>query len=376
MKITFKKDEKHLEILKTVASKNRVEAENARVALAALVGPVAQTVLEQAAVSKRIYTDVNYAMDETPSIPIDLYFDNGEGLMTIWSQSTPGGLATNEVWGSDDYRFKTYTLGSAISFSKVYAAQGRLDVVAKGIQRLIQEVLVKTEYQAFSTLLTALAGASTNGAGHLLNSTANVNSVARNFGLDDVNRLWTKVKRLRTSWVGGTPTQSVGRGLTDLFLSPEMVEKIRAMAYNPVNTTAVPDTTESTVLGLPDSMREDIFANGGLMSLFGVKINELLEFGIGGMYNALFDDVYSGGASATSPTSPTFNSSTQELILGADLSVTSAVRAIATDSETGSTFTLEDDDQFVNRSKKIGWYGELEEGRMVADTKAFVGLIV
>lgn len=376
MKITFKKDKEQLEILKAVGSKDRVTSENARIALAALVGPVAATVLEQAAISKRIYTDVSYAMDETPSIPIDLYFDNGEGLLNIWSQSTPGGLATNEVWGMDEYRFKTYRLDSAISFSKVYAAQGRLDVVAKGLQRLVQEVLVKTEYQAFSTLLTALAGASTNGAGHLINSTANVNSTARNLSLDDINRLWTKVKRLRTSWVGGTPTTTVGRGLTDLFLSPEMVEKIRAMAYNPVNTTAVPNTDESTVLGLPDSMREEIFANGGLMTLFGVKINELLEFGVGGIYNSLFDDVKSGGTSATSATDPTFDGATQELVLGADLSITSAVRAIATDSDTGSTFTLEDDDQFVGRAKKIGWYGSLEEGRMVADTKAFVGLVV
>lgn len=376
MKITFKKDEKQLELFKAIASKNRETSENARVALAALLAPVAATVLEQAATSKAIYTDVSYNMGEVPSIPLDLYFDNNEGLFTIWSQSIAGGLATNEVWGMDEYRFKTYKLDSAVSLLKSYIAGARLDVVSKALQRLVQEVLVKTEYQAYSTLLTALAGASTNGAGHLLNSTANVNSLSRNLSLDDINRLWTKVRRLRTSWLGGTPTVTPGKGLTDLFMSPEMVEKIRAMAYNPVNVTAVPNTDESTALGLPDGMREEIFANGGLMTLFGVKINELLEFGIGGMYNSLFDDVYSGGASATSPTSPTFNGSTQELVLGADLSITSAIRVIASDSETGSTFTLEDDDQFVKRTGKIGWYGSIEEGRMVADTKAFVGLVV
>lgn len=376
MKITFKKDEKQLELFKAIASKNRETSENARIALAALLAPVAATVLDQAATSRAIYTDVSYNMGEVPSIPLDLYFDNTEGLFTIWSQSIAGGLATNEVWGMDEYRFKTYKLDSAVSLLKSYIQNARLDVVSKALQRLVQEVLVKTEYQAYSTLLTALAGASTGGAGHLLNSTANVNSLSRNLSLDDINRLWTKVRRLRTSWLGGTPTATPGKGLTDLFMSPEMVEKIRAMAYNPVNVTATPNTDESTALGLPDGMREEIFANGGLMTLFGVKINELLEFGIGGMYNSLFDDVYSGGASGTSPTSPTFSASTQELVLGADLSVTSAIRVIASDSDTGSTFTLEDDDQFVKRTGKIGWYGSIEEGRMVADTKAFVGLVV
>lgn len=364
MKINLKKDQEKSELLAAMASKNREESLKAQTAFAALVGPVIPQVLNHYAASKVIYKDIPYAMDEVPSIPRDLYQDNIEGLFFVWSQATPGGLATQEVWGHDEWRFKTYCLDSAISFSKVYARQARLDVVAKAIERLSQEILVKTEYQAWNTVLTALAGASTNGADHLISATT-----AGNFQLDDVNRLWTFVKRLRNSWVGGTPIGAPGRGLTDLFVSPEVTEKIRAMAYNPVNTTAVPNTDESTALGLPDAMRERIYTQAGMPEIFGVKINELNELGVGKIYNSIFDSVLAAAGGVS------FDGSTQEIVLGFDLSLESAIRVIASDSETGSTFQLEPDDQFVARQQKVGWYGSLEEGRIVMDNKAFVGLI-
>ncbi len=361
MKIKLTKDDEKSAILKAIASKDKATSENARVALAALVGPVVSTVLDQAATSNLVYKTLTYDMDSVPEIPIDLYFDNNEGLMTVWSQSTPGGLATNEVIGGDNYRFKTYNLDSAISFSKRYVKNGRMDVVEKGIARLVQEVLVKQEYQAWSVLLKAVGDATTNGSSHIISATT-----AGQFQLDDVNRLWTKVKRLRNSWVGGTPTSNVGKGLTDLFLSPEMTEDVRSWAYNPVNTTAVPNTDESTVLALPDSMRESIFNGAGVMSIFGVKLNELREFGTGRAYNAIFDAGYAGS----------FDPATQQLVLGADLSVDSAIRVLESDPESNSTFALSDDDQWVTRSEKMGWYGSLTEGRMIGDVKAFVGLIV
>jgi len=49
---------------------------------------------------------------------------------------------------------------------------------------------------------------------------------------------------------------------------------------------------------------------------------------------------------------------------------------VATDSESGSEFTLESDDQFyAKRARKVGFYGGLEEGRMVVDVKPLIGLI-
>jgi len=52
------------------------------------------------------------------------------------------------------------------------------------------------------------------------------------------------------------------------------------------------------------------------------------------------------------------------------------IRAIAVDSDTGSEFNLVADDQFSARQQRIGYYGALEEGRMVLDNRALVGLIM
>jgi len=52
------------------------------------------------------------------------------------------------------------------------------------------------------------------------------------------------------------------------------------------------------------------------------------------------------------------------------------IRAVATDSESGSEFDLVVDDQFVSRSQKIGYYGSLEEGRMLLDDRVLTGIIV
>ena len=52
------------------------------------------------------------------------------------------------------------------------------------------------------------------------------------------------------------------------------------------------------------------------------------------------------------------------------------MRAVAVDSDTGAEFNLVADDQFSIRQQRIGYYGSLEEGRMVLDNRALVGLIM
>lgn len=367
MKVTFEKENKAkaLEIFKAIASKDRAKSWEAQEALAALVGPVVDQVLNQAATHKLIYQTIGYDLSQgAPSIPIDTYFGNTEGALKTWSQNMPGSTMTNLVNGGDEYRFTPHTLNSAVAFNKKYVEQARLDVLSKGIERLAQEVLVIQEWQAWFVLLSALGGATTGGSTHLISATT-----AGTFQLDDLNRLMTKHKRMRKSWVGGTPGAVPGRGMTDLFVSPEIMEDIRAMAYNPVNTRNGATTTSgATSIALPDAERMQIWRNAGSSSLFNVSIHELLEFGVGQVYNQTFDQVYSG--------SPAFASATQELVLGADLSIDSAVMVQGTDRDSDNVFRTQPDDQFIGRSGKIGWFGEAEVGFFVADTKALSGCLV
>jgi hypothetical protein len=169
----------------------------------------------------------------------------------------------------------------------------------------------------------------------------------------------TLVKRINTSYAGGTTDSSYG--LTDLFVSPEIKADIRAFAYQPFTTTGTAGTN------LPDGAREEIYRGAGAQELYGVTLHELVELGVGAKYNALFN-AFKG--------SQTFDDTASEILVGLDLSREGFIRPIARQAESGATFSVLPDDQFVARSEKTGFYGSLEEGRVCIDARTVAGLIV
>jgi hypothetical protein len=377
MKVKLDRNQDNLELLAKVGSRKKAESEAAQEILAALVGGIVEQVLQQAATSELIYDTREYDFDTVPSIPLDLFEDNTENYIRVWAQSIAGGLPTSLVHGAGEYRFQTYRLDSAVSFLKRYARDGRLDVVAKAIERMGQELLVDMEDNAWAPVLNALADSSIDtNTNHLISATT-----AGRFQLDDLNRLWTKVMRIHTSWTGGTPTSLKGKkGLTDLLISPEILEDIRAFAYQPMNTTAVPNTDESTAVPLPDQVRMQFFSQAGVQSIYGVGLHVLNELGVGKEYNTVFDSYYTATG-----TQPTFNGSTQEVVIGVDMTQDAFIRAVASEptsdfdvdspAEYGTVITRADD-QFNARQEQIGWYTRMEEGRVVVDNKALVGVFV
>ncbi len=60
-------------------------------------------------------------------------------------------------------------------------------------------------------------------------------------------------------------------------------------------------------------------------------------------------------------------------MVGVDRSVEAFVRPVARNSDTGGTFTALPDDQYALRQDKVGFYGGLEEGRVLLDARAIVG---
>ena len=374
MKITLEKTPEQVELIKAMASKNRDVAYEAQTALAEFIGPVLAEVVNTAPTVSNMFTSLQFNSDESPSIPLDLYHDiTDEDYIQVWSQSVPGGLPTNQVAPSQsELKFTTYTLDSALSFDKRYASRSRLDVVSKTFTRMAQEILLKQEKTSASMIMTALANGSTNSEQHVIRS-----AQAGRFLLSDLNKLFTKAKRINTSWTGGTPAERRGRGITDLLVSPEIVEEIRGLAYNPINTQG-----SNTDIAGTDSMRDAIFNSAGIPEFYGVSIQEYNEMGVGQKWNTVFgtaastttfDDNYSvqanGGAAQAIL-------GTEQILVGVDLSRESMIRAVATDSESGDEFSLVADDQFVTRQSKVGYYGSLEEGRMIIDDRVLLGLIV
>ena len=367
MKLKLKNTPEQVELIKAMGSRDAAVANEASQAFAAFVGPVVKEVLMQAGSASLIYSDMEYDEDDSPSLPLDLFHDEEQNYVTVWSQSVAGGLPTSEVSGMNELKITTYRLDSAVSFLKRYTRRGRLDVVSKALERMSNEVLIKQERNAWAVVLKALAEASTNSLSHVVGGTTESVIVP-----DDINRLMTRIKRINTSYANGTPAGLSAKGITDMFVSPEIMQQIRAFAYNPVASGTLTD------IPLTDNVRDKIWNSGGMAEIYGVTLHELLELGAAKKYNTLFKAMIDAARTTVigGGNTGTFADAADEILVGVDLSRDAFVRPVARQAESGGTFSVLPDDQFVARQEKQGFYGFLEEGRVCVDSRAVVGLTI
>jgi len=189
-----------------------------------------------------------------------------------------------------------------------------------------------------------------------------------------MNKLLTHIKRINESFSGNTPAAPFSTGITELYMAPEIMEQIRAFAYNAVGNSNV---------DLPANIREDVYRGAGMAEIYGVNLVEMIEFGNGKKYNTLFDSFTSGQSVPghdSNAWDDTVGGSTDQILVGIDNTRGSFVRAVARGTESGGgTFTALPDDQYAGygqRIEKVGFYGHLEEGRVCIDSRAIVGLVV
>jgi hypothetical protein len=371
MRLKLKETLEQNQLIQAMGSKNMQVSLEAQEAFAKFIGPVIQKLLLKAGTASQIYTDAPYNGDtDNPSYPLDLYYNEGVGLVQVWSQAYAGGLPTSELSGGSELKISTYRLDSAVSFNKRYARKSRLDIVAKAVERMAQEVLVKQEKNAWAVILKALAEATSAYSTQTNDKHVLAAATANTFALADLNGLLTLIKRINSAFDGGTAVEPYSSGITDLYVSPEIMGQIRAFAYNPIDTSA-----SNTVQNLPEGLRMDIYRNAGMASIYGINLVEMNEFGNGMKYNTLFNSF------TTNQNVPGSNSgawqSSDEILVGIDNSKGAFIRPVDKDAETGSTFTAEVDDQFnLKRVDKAGFYGSLEEGRVCIDARSVVGLAV
>jgi hypothetical protein len=249
---------------------------------------------------------------------------------------------------------------------------------------MANEVLIKQERNAWAVLLKALSEAYTNGVNHFVDATAN------GFDLDALNKAMTLNTRINESFSGHTPIAPYSNGITDLYVSPEVLEKVRGFAYNPIYTSVKTDV-------LPDNIREDIYRQAGMASIYGVNLNEMVELGAGKKYLSLFEAVAPAteGANASTDMFSLLNISnhaddaagdnwgvgTQDLAIGVDNTRGAFIRPVARQWDSGGdgTFRALPDEQFNmygSRVEKTGFYGFLEEGRICIDARAIMGIIL
>lgn len=362
-KFTIERSPERVELMQLMASEDKQVAYKAQLAYAAqFLRPMVQRLIDQRSTVSEIFRKEVLPKGAPQTVPIDPYADYHEGDFHVWSTTKAGGLTTQTVEGLSEYPFIYSNLDSALYLNNDFMAQARLDLMGKAINRVVQEFVAKEERLGWTAILTALAsGTNTNGQNHTISATT-----ANRLQIDDFNRLKVLVTRLYQSFAGGSIAGDYG--LTDMYMSPERSADIRALSYQPVNTIAVPDTQESTVLGLPDRIREDIFRAAGQSELWGVTLHELRELGDGRKLNKIFDTLSSD--------SPSFTAATDDLVIGMDLSQDVAISPVSGDA-TGNTVRVKVDDQFyASREEKTGWTFKKDIAYLVIDNRWVVGLVV
>jgi hypothetical protein len=378
LSVTLKNTPEQNELIKAMGSNNMSVARQATEAVAAFLGPVIKEVLKTAGTATRIYRDISFNEDDDQTIPLDLFYNEGTGYITVWSQNTAGGLPTSQVEGVKELKFGTYRIDSAVSFNKKYARKSRLDVVSKSIERLAQEILVRQEKNAWAVILKALAEASTKTIANVPGTSSNVSkhiipsTTADVFVLNDLNNLLTRIKRINESFSGNTPVQPYTNGPTDLYVSPEIKAQIRAFTFASLDTSA-----NNTKQYLPDDLKMQIWNAGGMQSVFGININEMIEFGDGQRYNQLFN-IFTAGQSVPGSNSGAWQT-TDQILVAIDNTRGVFLRPIKNSEDTSSSFNVLPDGQFDGygaRVEKTGFYGFLEEGRLCLDARAVAGLVV
>jgi len=370
MKITIKRTEDQLALVRAMGSNNREEAYEAQAAVAELLGPVVSEVINNAVTIGNLFTTLTYQADDNPSLPLDLFHDiTEEDYVQVYSQQVAGGLPYNQVFPAhNELKFSTYTLDSALAFDRKYAKKARVDVVSKTFTRMAQEVMLKQERTAFNVLASALVGGDSAPTGTGIGSSTKhvISAAGSNLVLDDFNSLITHSKRINSSFVGGTPVGGSKAGVTDLLVSPEVIADIRAMAYNPVNTRQA--TSGTTSMAAPEELRSQLYSGAGLPSFYGINVIEILELGKNQRFNKIFD--------AVAGSAITFNPASQQILIGVDRSRDALVRPVVLDEGSTGELSVLVDDQFSVRQNKIGYYGKVEEGRVCIDDRALCGIVL
>lgn len=382
MEITIKETQKQAELVRAMASDNRDVAYEAQAAVATIMGPVINEVVNNAGTIGNLYETMTFGEDDNPSIQVDLFYDiTDEQHIRVWQQQTAGGLSYSQLFPThSELKFATYSLDSAFALDKKYLRRARIAPLSAVFTRMAQEILLKQEKTAFNQMAQALINADTkvNGSSaagnHIIGSTTE-----SQFGLDDFNRLITRSKRINASFSTGTPVGGSRVGVTDLIVSPEMVQELRAMAYQPVNTRSGQTTTSgATSLPAPESLRQTLYSAAGLPSFFGINIIEILELGINGRYNSIFGTLVaaSGATIIGGGNTGTWSTSDDEVLLGVDRTRRGLIRPAVVQEGTGEQARIMVDDQFLARQEKIGYFAKVEEGRICLDDRALSAIIV
>jgi hypothetical protein len=319
-------DEQFTILLKRTGSNDRQYALAAQRELAkALELPIRQGILEGDVISP-IFTPIKFEPGQQIEFPLDIVIPGTERDYSAYTIPNHGRIPERNMEG-DYITIPTYDVGSSVDWLLKFSRDARWDVVGRAMQVLEATFVRKANLDGWRTVVAAA-----------IDRNVVVYDAAAPVGFF-TKRLISLMKSLMRRAGGGNLTSLNPIRLSDVFLSVEAVEDIRAW-----NLTEIDDQTRRKIF----ESRED----GGLSEIFGVALHEMIELGLGQLIQNFFLQL--GG---TLPTGR------QEIAFGLDLSNPDVfVMPIRAEIEIF-------EDETLHRQRRAGFYGWGEHGFSCLDNR-------
>lgn len=286
-----------------------------------------------------IYEKQVLAPGAQANYPLDFVKPGEEDEFIAFTLPKQGRVPERHVEG-DELWVPTFQIGNSIDWSLKYAKEARFDVIMRAIRVYEAGFVRKINSDGWRTILGAGDGrglvVTANGAAPFTGSTLAPTAAAGQFTKELISRMKTAMTR------GAGGNGNSGR-LTDVYLSLEAMEDIRAWDVDEID----------------EFTRREIFVSReyGLAQIYGVVLHEMTEFGEGQEYEEFLETTL-GRAHQT------VNSVTlKEFCMGLDLStMDSFVQPIREELQTY-------EDPALYREQRAGIFGWMEHGFAVLDPR-------
>lgn len=332
-----KQDEATLALLKQMASRDQAKASAARQAFAQeLVSPLRRGIFDADNLGE-IYSPQVIPPGATASYPLDFVRPGDEDTYTAYTLAEQGRLPERRVEASE-INVPTFKIGNSIDWDIKFMKEARWDIVRRAMQVFEAGFVRKINSDGWRCILAAAAdrgliveadgSAVFTGSSSCLSTAASAGEFTKEL-----------VSRMHTAMTRGAGGNGNGGRLTDLYLSLEAMECVRAW-----DATRVDEFT-----------RREIFTSSekGLATIYGVIMHAMTEFGQDQEYDAFLETVLG----LTKP------AGTEQFVLGLDLSSDdSFVMPIKEELEVY-------DDEALIRYQRMGVFGWMSHGFACLDNR-------
>jgi len=318
-------------LLRLTASSNIEVAMAAQKAMAqALDAPLRQGIFDEDNLGGIFRREV-LAPGAQSNYPLDFIRPGTEDLdFTAITLPKQGRVPERHVEG-DELWVPTFQIANSIDWSLRYARDARFDVIRRAMEVYQKGYTRKINEDGWHTLLAAA-----DARGLVVNDSA---AQAGQFTKELVSKMQTAMTRN----AGGNG--QAGK-LTDLYMSLEAMEDIRAYDLSEIDDVTRKDILNST----PD----------GLARFYGTTLHFMTEYGVGQEYQLYLEGVLGRAVDAVDPTD-------EEFVIGLDQSTNdSFVQPVRQELQTFEA------GREMHRQQRAGVYGWMEHGFAVLDNRRAV----